>query len=508
MENSEAMIRAFDNEKYLEEQASYISDRAKKTQKLYLEFGGKLLWDWHAARVLPGYDPNVKIRLLSRLKDKAEVILCIFAGDIERKRIRGDFGITYDASALQIFDQLGEWGVSVAGVVITRYEDQPAADQFGALLERRNVKVFRHRPTKGYPSDVDTIVSPEGYGSNAYIPTTKPIVVITGPGPGSGKLATALSLLYNDHMAGRRAWYAKFETFPVWNLPLKHPVNIAYEAATVDLADFNCVDPFHLEATGEMSINYNRDVEVFPVLKRILERISDRANSYRSPTEMGVNRIASGIIDNDKTRQAAMQEIIRRYFRHACEYAMGVVEKPVLSRIQAIMDELELKPEDRIVVQEARNEATRALEQGKGNQGVCVGAALELPDGSLISGKNSPFLHAASAVVLNATKKLAHIPERIHLLPPVVTASIATLKRDILGRSSMSLSLDETLIALSVSAAMNPTAQAAMESLTLLAGCELHLTHIPSPGDEAGMRRLGLNATSDPFFAGNNLFLS
>ena len=319
---------AFDNEKYLEEQAAYITKRAEGSQKLYLEFGGKLLWDWHAARVLPGYDPNVKIRLLSRLKDKAEVILCIYAGDIERKRIRGDFGITYDASALQIFDQLGEWGVSVAGVVITRYEDQPAADQFGALLERRGVKVFRHRPTKGYPSDIDRIVSPAGYGANEYIPTSKPIVVVTGPGPGSGKLATALSLLYIDNLAGRKASYAKFETFPVWNLPLKHPVNIAYEAATVDLADFNCVDPFHLEAVGETAINYNRDVEVFPVLRRILERVSAGEKPYRSPTEMGVNRLASGIVDDAAAREAAKQEVIRRFFRHSCEYAMGVAEKP------------------------------------------------------------------------------------------------------------------------------------------------------------------------------------
>ena len=500
--------KAFDNEVYLEEQASFISKRAEGAEKLYLEFGGKLLWDWHAARVLPGYDPNVKMRLLSRLKDKAEVILCIYSGDIERKRIRGDFGITYDASALQIIDQLRGWGVSIAGVVITRYDDQSSADQFGALLERRGVKVFRHKATRGYPSDVDRIVSREGYGANAYIPTEKPIVVVTGPGPGSGKLATALSLVYADHIEGRKASYAKFETFPVWNLPLKHPVNTAYEAATVDLADFNCVDPFHLEATGQVSINYNRDVEVFPVIRRILERVSGGAATYRSPTEMGVNRIASGIVDDTAVREAARQEVVRRYFRHACEYALGLSEKPVLERIQAIMDELDLKPEYRKVVMPAREAAARAFAEGKGNQGVCVGAAIELPDGTMETGKNSPFLHAASAVVFNSAKKLAGIPERIHLLPPVVTASIAGLKRDVLGRSSVSLSLDEALIALSVSAAMNPSAQAAMEALKELSGCELHLTHLPAAGDEAGMRRLGLNATSDPVFAGSNLFLS
>ncbi len=499
---------AFDNEKYLAEQAAFISARALGAEKLYLEFGGKLLWDWHAARVLPGYDPNVKIRLLSMLKDKAEVILCIYAGDIERKRIRGDFGITYDASALQIFDQLGDWGVSVAGVVITRFEGQPAAEQFAALLERRGVKVFKHKPTKGYPNDVECIVSPEGYGANEYIPTSKPIVVVTGPGPGSGKLATALSLVYADYMAGRKASYAKFETFPVWNLPLKHPANIAYEAATVDLADFNCVDPFHLEATGQTAINYNRDVEVFPVLRHILDKVSGGSVGYHSPTEMGVNRIASGIVNDELVRQAACQEVIRRYFRHSCEYALGISEKPVVQRIQAIMDELGLKPEDRKVVGFARAAAEKALKAGKGNQGICVGAALELPDGSIVTGKNSPFLHASSAVVLNAAKQLAGIPKRIHLLPPVVTASIACLKRDVLGRKSVSLSLDEAMIALSVSAAMNPSAQVAMEALKSLSGCELHLTHIPATGDEVGLRRLGLNATSDPFFAGNNLFHS
>jgi len=500
--------RAFDNEKYLAEQAAYIRERAEGAEKLYLEFGGKLLWDWHAARVLPGYDPNVKIRLLSMLKDKAEVILCIYAGDIERKRIRGDFGITYEASALQLFDQLGEWGVSVAGVVITRYEGQPATVQFGKLLERRGVKVFRHKPTKGYPNDVECIVSPEGYGANEYIPTTKPIVVITGPGPGSGKLATALSLVYADFLAGRKASYAKFETFPVWNLPLKHPVNIAYEAATVDLGDFNCVDPFHLEATGETAINYNRDVEVFPVLRRILDKISDSAQGYRSPTEMGVNRIASGIVDDMAVRLAAGQEVIRRYFRHSCEYALGVSDRHAIQRLQAIMDELGLRPEDRVVVKPAREAAEKALQEGKGNKGICVGAALELPDGSIVTGKNSPILHATSAVVLNAAKRLAGIPDSIHILPAIVTQSIASLKRDVLGRSSISLSLDETLIALSVSAAMNPSAQAAMEALKVLSGCDLHLTHIPSSGDETGLRRLGLYATSDPYFAGNNLFLA
>lgn len=498
--------KGFDNEKYLEEQSRYICQRAEKAEKLYLEFGGKLLWDFHAARVLPGYDPNVKMRLLSRLRDKAEVILCIYAGDIERKRIRGDFGITYDASALQILDELKEWQIDIAGVVITRYEDQPSARQFKSLLERRGVKVFGHRPTKGYPSDIDTIVSPEGYGAHEYIPTSKQIVVVTGPGPGSGKLATSLALLYQDYCRGTKSEYAKFETFPVWNLPLKHPINIAYEAATADLADFNCVDPFHLEATGETAINYNRDVEVFPVLRRILDRITGGNAGYKSPTEMGVNRLKSGIFDDGVVCEAARQEIIRRYFRHSCEYAMGLIEKPVLTRVQGIMDQMGLVPERRKVVAEARAEARKAALAHKGNKGISVGVAIELASGEMIHGKNSELMHATSAAVLNALKKLAGLPESIHLLSPIVTQSIAALNRNILGKRSISLSLDETLVALAVSATMNPAAEAAMGALPGLSGCEFHITHIPHAGDEAGLRRLGMNVTSDPVFAESNLY--
>lgn len=493
----------FDNDKYLAEQAAFIAERADKAEKLYLEFGGKLLWDYHAARVLPGYDPNVKMRLLSRLKDRAEVVLCIHAGDIERKKLRGDFGITYDADALRIVDELADWGVGVAGVVITRFDDQPAAVQFRTKLERLGIRAFTHRATKGYPNDVDLIVSPEGYGANEYVPTTKPIVVITGPGPGSGKLATALTLLYHDRSAGRPASYSKFETFPVWNLPLKHPVNVAYEAATADLGDFNCVDPFHLEAYGATSINYNRDVEVFPVLSRILQRLGG-TEGYKSPTDMGVNRIASGIVDDAACKEAALQEIVRRRFRIAAEYAIGIADAASLRRVDAIMDAFELKPEDRRVVLPARSAAREASATRKGNDGIYCGAALELRDGRVVTGKNSPLFHAAGAVVLNAAKVIAGIPDRIHLLPPVVTKSIANLKRDVLGRKSESLNLDETLVALAVSAAMNPAAQEALEAIKQLDGCELHLSHFPGPGDEAGLRNLGLNATCDPVYAGKD----
>lgn len=493
----------FDNEKYLAEQAAYIIDRADKNEKLYLEFGGKLLWDYHAARVLPGYDPNVKMRLLSRLKDRAELILCIHAGDIEKKKLRGDFGITYDADALRIIDELIEWDVQLAAVVITRFDDQPAALQFKTKLERFNIPVVTHRATKGYPNDVDLIVSADGYGANPYIPTSKPIVVITGPGPGSGKLATALTLFYHDRMAGRPAAYSKFETFPVWNLPLKHPVNVAYEAATADLGDFNCVDPFHLEAYGTRSINYNRDVEVFPVLSRILQRLGG-GEVYKSPTDMGVNRIASGIVQDDICQKAALQELIRRRFRIMGEYALGISDASSLRRIDGLMEAQDIKCEDRSVVIPARTAAAEALKNRKGRDGVFCGAALELKDGTIISGKNSPLFHAASSVVLNAVKHLAGIPDRIHLLPPVVTDSIRSLKKNVLARKSESLNLDETLVALAVSAAMNPSAQAAMEALKQLNGCELHLSHFPGSGDEAGLRNLGLNATSDAVFAGKD----
>ncbi len=490
-------VIGFDNEKYLDEQARLIMERACRTEKLYLEFGGKLLWDYHAARVLPGYDPNVKMRLLARLADRAEVIICVHAGAIERSKLRGDFGITYDADALRLIEELGDWGVPVAGVVITRYEGQGAASQFRTKLQRRGIKVYTHRATKGYPSDVDTILSKEGYGANEYVPTTKPIVVVTGPGPGSGKLATALTMFYHDRLAGRPAAYSKFETFPVWNLPLKHPVNLAYEAATVDLGDFNCVDPFHLEAYGATAINYNRDVEVFPILRRIIQKMTGGEIDVRSPTDMGVNRIASGIIDDTVVRAAAKQEVIRRYFREARAYAFGSSEPEVLRRIEALMEELELKPEDRRVVIPARKAAEEARTLKKGDKGVYCGAAIELPDGSIVTGRNSELFHAAGAVVLNAAKRLAGIPDRIHLLPPAVTTGVAILKREVLGRKSESLNLDEALIALSVSAATNPAAQAAMESLKELSGCEIHVSHVPGPGDEAGLRNLGLNATCD-----------
>ncbi|MCF7848507.1 MAG: DUF1846 domain-containing protein [Kiritimatiellales bacterium] len=499
----------FDNEKYLDEQSEFIIKRAKKFQnKLYLEFGGKLVFDYHASRILPGFDPNVKIRLLQRLRDRAEIILCIYAGDIERKKVRADFGITYDTDMLRLIDDLREWGLSVAGVVITRFSEQPAAIQFKNRLDRRGVRTYIHRATKGYPTDVDVIASDEGYGANPYIETTKPIVVVSAPGPGSGKMGTCLSQLYHDHKRGLASGYSKFETFPIWNLPLKHPVNIAYEAATADLGDFNMVDSFHLEAHGEASVNYNRDVEIFPVLKRILERITGEESIYQSPTDMGVNRAGFAIVDDEAVREASIQEIIRRYFRYRCEYVLGSADRKTVERAELLLKEVGAEPEARAVVIPAREAAAKAMDSDKGRDSIFCGAALQLADDRMVTGCNSPLMHAASSMLLNALKELASLPDEMDLLSSSVIDSVRHLKLDLLNGKTPSLDLEETLIALSVSAAVNPAAQLAMEKLPQLRGCEVHLSHIPSPGDEAGLRRLGVNVTSDPDFAGHNLFLT
>ncbi|RLC56838.1 MAG: hypothetical protein DRH89_04795 [Candidatus Cloacimonadota bacterium] len=499
----------FDNANYLEEQTAAILERVGKFgNKLYLEFGGKIIFDYHASRVLPGFHPNVKMDLLQKLKERADIILCIYAGDIERKKIRADFGITYDVDALKLIDDLRERDINVAAVVITRFEEQPTAIIFKNKLERRNVKVYTHKFTKGYPTDVDLIVSEEGYGANDYIKTTKPLVIVTGPGPGSGKLATCLSQLYHEHIRGVEAGYAKFETFPIWSIPLKHPVNIAYESATADLKDYNLVDPFHLEAYGETTINYNRDVDAFPVLKRILEKITGGEAMYKSPTDMGVNRAGFSIIDNEVTKEASRQEIIRRYFRYRCEYVMGFVNKDTVDRAELIMNEVDAKPEDRKVVEPAHKASLQAESCGKGNNGIFCGSAIELQDGSIVTGKNSSLMHSASSLILNAIKVLAGIPDEIHLLSPQVIESIFNFEKNILGEKSVSLDLEETLIALSISATTNPTAQAAMEKIKKLRSCEVHMTHIPTPGDEAGLRRIGVNLTTDPNFSTNSLFTS
>jgi uncharacterized protein (UPF0371 family) len=499
----------FDNEKYLQEQTSSILERVNRfNDKLYLEFGGKILYDYHAARVLPGFDPNVKMRLLQILKDKIDVILCIHAGAIERKKVRADFGITYDVDSLKTIDDFREWGIDIKAVVITRYENQSPAKAFKNKLELRGIKVYLHYPTKGYPTDVDKIVSDQGYGANEYIQTTNPIVIVTGPGPGSGKLATCLCNLYHEYKKGFKAGYAKFETFPIWDLPVDHTVNLAYEAATVDLEDRVLIDEDHLKAYNVKTVNYNRDIEAFHLLKRIIEKITGGESMYQSPTDMGVNRASAGIVNDSVITEASYQEIIRRYFRCAVEYALGLVDRETLNRIISIMNKIGAKAEDRKVVLPARKAAKDAEISGRGNAGIFCGAAIELNDGTIITGKNSPLMHASSSLILNACKHLAGLPDKMYLLPENIIDSVTHLKKDILNGKMVSLDLDETLIVLGISALSNPAAKMALENLKLLRDCEVHLTHIPTPGDEAGLRKLRVNLTCDPEYSSKSLFIS
>ena len=502
----------FDNEKYLKEQTAAIQGRVKKfDNKLYLEFGGKLCFDYHAARVLPGYDPNVKIRLLQSLKDKIDIVLGIYAGDIEKGRVRGDFGITYDAATLKLIDDLRKWGLGILAVVITRFNNQPSAVIFKNKLERRGVKVYLHYPIDRYPTDMDLVISDKGFGKNDYIETKKPIVVVTAPGPNSGKLSICLSQLYHDHKHGTNSGYAKFETFPIWNLPLKHPVNVAYEAATADIMDFNLVDPFHLAKYNETAINYNRDVESFPILKLMLNKILDKnANLpvYNSPTDMGVNRAGFGIVEDKLVQDAAKQELIRRYFRYNAEYVMGIEKKETVDRAEMLMEGMGVKVTDRAVVEIARKASDEAEKNGKGFAGIYCGAAIELKDGRIVTGKNSRLMNSASSLVLNAVKTLANIPDEILLLSPQIISQISTLKEGILKGDAESLDLEETLIALSISATTNHTAEIAMKKLVELRGCEMHITHIPTPGDEVGLKMLGVNLTTDGKFSSRNLFVA
>ena len=493
----------FDHEKYLEEQSKYILERVNNYDKLYLEFGGKLLFDLHAKRVLPGFDENAKIKLLHKLKENVEVVICVYAGDIERNKIRGDFGITYDMDVLRLIDDLRSYDLEVNSVVITRYDDQPSTTVFINKLERRGIKVYKHRSTKGYPTDVDTIVSEEGYGKNPYIETSKPIVVVTAPGPGSGKLATCLSQLYHENKRGNVAGYSKFETFPVWNVPLKHPLNIAYEAATVDLKDVNMIDYFHLEAYGETAVNYNRDLETFPVLKRIIEKITGKESVYKSPTDMGVNRVGFGIVDDEVVKEASKQEIIRRYFKTGCEYKKGYVNKDTFEHAKLIMDQVNLKEEDRKVVLPARERAAKLKEE---NSSICTAVAIELNDGTILTGKGSELLDASAAALLNSIKYLANIADDMHLISPVILEPILDLKTKTLTNQKVSLNCEEVLIALSISAATNPIAQVAMEKLAMLKNSQVHSTTILPTSDEQTLRKLGIDVTCDAEYASESLF--
>ncbi|MGI6440240.1 MAG: DUF1846 domain-containing protein [Sphaerochaetaceae bacterium] len=496
----------FDNEKYLKQQTQAIVERMNQVEgKLYLECGGKLLFDYHASRVLPGFDPNVKMRVFQSLKENIDVIVCIYAEDIERRKIRGDFGITYDTDVFKMIDDFAEWGLDVSRVVITRFNGEPAAVQFRNRLKRRGIEVFTHKATDGYPTDIERIVSDDGYGANPYIETEKPVVLVTAPGPGSGKLATCLSQLYHDYKRGVKSGYAKFETFPIWNVPIDHPANIAYESATADIGDVIQIDHFHLSAYNQQAVSYTREMEAFPLLKRVIEKITNLSSPYKSPTDMGVNRLASGIIDDEVVKEAANQEIIRRYYEAACDYVQGIGTNESINLITKNMETLGLTTSMRITVGEAEEALKRAVAKGKGRDGIVCAAAIELSDGSVVTGSNSELLHASSALILNAIKALAGIPKPIDLIPKQTIESIRKLKRDILKGKRVSLDVDETLICLAMSAPINPSAQVALEKLPLLAGCEVHLTHLPSHGDSNGLRKIGLHVTSEPRFPSANL---
>lgn len=497
----------FDADKYIEEQSKYILERINEgdAERLYLEFGGKLVHDKHAMRVLPGFDENAKVKLLHKMKEQAEIIICIYAGDIMTSKTRHDFGITYDLEVLRLIDTFRKYDLSINSVVVTRYEDAPAVNMFINKLERRGIKAYRHNYTKGYPTDVDTIVSPEGYGANPYIEVTKPLVVVTGPGGGSGKLATCLSQLYHDYTRGMKVRYAKFETFPVWNLPLKHPVNIAYEAATADLKDVNMIDSFHLEAYGNTTVNYNRDLEVFPVVKRIIEKITGEESEYKSPTDMGVNRVGFGIIDDEVCRQAAEQEIIRRYLIAECDYKKGKIGEDALERLKLLMNEIGSDVSDREVVKVARDYAEKKRNCDKRYENL-VAMAIELPDGTMVTGRSSRRMVAAAALVLNAIKHLSGIADEMLLITPQVLEHTQRLKTEILGYDRSSLNCEEILMALTVSSANNPSAAYALERLKDLKRCRAHCTAILSDRDEQTLSGLGIDVTSDPEYMTTNLY--
>jgi len=497
----------FDNEKYLEEQRHYILERVKQSDgKLYLECGGKLLFDYHASRVLPGFDPNVKMRVFQSLKEQIDVIICIHSGDIERRKMRSDFGITYDTDVFKMIDDFSKWGLKVTRVVITRFDEEPGSVHFKNILEQRGITVYTHRATHGYPNNVDLIVSDEGYGANPYIETDRPVVIVTGPGPGSGKLGTCLSQMYHDYKAGRHSGYSKFETFPIWNLPIDHPVNIAYESATADIGDKNLIDHFHASAYNQITVNYSRDLEAYPLLNRILSKITGEECPYKSPTDMGVNRCGFGIINDEVVRKAGEQEIIRRYYRAACEYVQGIGTKDTVERSLSIMDGAKLSSENRSVVPAAKQALERGIERNKGINGIVCAAAIELPDGRIVTGCNSPFLHASSALILNAVKVLADIDHEIDLIPPAIVQSVTEMKRDVLKGRGVSLNLDEVLICLAMSCAISEDAKKASAVLPLLHGCEVHMTHIPSSGDSSGLRKLVLNVTSEPKFPTSSMY--
>ena len=489
--------KGFDNDAYLRMQSEKIQERiAKFGGKLYLEFGGKLFDDHHASRVLPGFAPDSKIRMLEKLKDRAEVIIAINAGDIEKNKVRGDLGITYDQDVLRLIDAFRGYGLYVSSIVLTRWQEQPSAIAYQKKLEGLGLKVYRHYPIAGYPGNIPLVVSDEGYGKNEFVETSRELVVVTAPGPGSGKMAVCLSQIYHENKLGVKAGYAKFETFPIWNLPLKHPVNLAYEAATADLNDVNMIDPFHLEAYGETTINYNRDVEIFPVLNALFERILGES-PYKSPTDMGVNMAGNCIVDDAIVSRAARMEIVRRYYNTLCQVRKGEVERDQVYKLELLMEQAHVNTADRPVI-EASNR--RAEETGSPS------VAIELHDGIIVAGKTSSLLGASSAMLLDSLKHLAGIPDEVRLLSPMVIEPIQNLKTQKLGHKNPRLHMDEVLVALSVCALTDYNAKLALEKLSELRGCEVHSSVILSQVDVGVFRRLGVNLTTEPQYQTSKLY--
>ena len=482
----------FDNDRYLKIQSEHIKERINQFgDKLYLEFGGKLFDDYHASRVLPGFAPDSKLQMLMQLADMAEIVIVISAADIEKNKVRGDLGITYDVDVVRLIGEFEKKGLYVGSVVITQFAGQSGAVQFREKLEKRGIKVYQHYKIEGYPANIPLIVSENGFGKNDYIETTRPLVVITAPGPGSGKMATCLSQLYHENIRGTKAGYAKFETFPIWNLPLKHPVNLAYEAATADLNDVNMIDPFHLEAYGKTAVNYNRDIEIFPVVNAMFELIAGKS-PYHSPTDMGVNMAGNCIVDDAVCREASRNEIVRRYFKALCDLKNGAQIQSEVYKLELLMNQAGLTQGSRPVEQ-----AAHAVSEKTGG---APAAAIELPDGTVVTGKTGPLLGAASSALLNALKKLAGIDQELDLVSAAAIEPIQTLKTNYLGSKNPRLHTDEILIALSSSAAQNPTAAAALKQLSHLKGCDMHSTVILSSVDMDTVKKLGMYLTCEPTY--------
>ena len=487
----------FDNEKYLKLQSESLNKKIKKFHnKLYLEFGGKLFDDLHAARVLPGFDPNIKIKLLQKMKDKAEIIFCISANDIEKNKIRADLGLSYGDEVLRLVDNMRDLGLYISSFVVTLYKGQPTAQKFAKHLEQRGEKVYFHSYTKGYPNDLDTIVSDEGYGANPFIETTRPLVVVTAPGPSSGKLATCLSQLYHEYKNGVKAGYAKFETFPVWDLPLKHPINIAYEAATADLQDINQIDPFHFNAYGKLCVNYNRDVKAFPILQNILTKITGK-EIYKSPTEMGVNIISQAIVDEKAAQTAAKKEILRRCYKAECDYKRGRISFETLQRNKDLVHEAKVTKKILPVIDIAR-------ETSKTSNYPAI--ALKLPNGEVVTGKTKNVVSASAAVVLNALRTLAGMDDDFDVISDDILLPIIDYRVNVLKSQTSVLTVDDVLVALSISANKNDKAKKAIAQIKNLDGCEAHCTYILYKAEEQTLKKLGINATCEPVFLNSKLF--